>query len=240
MGFGLLLIGYIISFVAELGLGPYLFAGMLIGGIIMFFGLRELRKYCPTFLYAIIACTLFLICAVYETAAWLDGTLALSFGLNSAYMQGIFDLLEAVIKLLFQLALFYGIVDLSRRVSYRETLEKAVRNMFFVVIFNVCFVINGFIKVDAFAVVTSIFQLVYTVINAFLIFKCYAMICPEGEEDMHRKRSRFEFINKIRDKQDERDEQTIANTKAYFENKIKKKNEKNVSGNSKVGKKKRK
>lgn len=239
MGFGLLLIGYILSFVAELGLGTCLFAGMLIGGIIMFLGLCELRKYCPTFLYAIIAGTLFLICAVYETAAWADGTFELSLGLNSAYMQQIFDLLEAVIKLLFQLALLYGIVDLSRRVSYRETLEKAVRNMFFVVIFNICFVMSGFIKVDAFAVITSIFQLIYTVINAFLIFKCYAMICPEGEEDMHRKRSRFEFINKIRDKQDERDEQTIANTKAYFENKLKKKNEKSTGSNSNVGKKKK-
>ena len=54
MGFGPLLIGYFITFIVTLGLGNYLFAGMLIGGFIMYLGLSELRKYAPTFLYAII------------------------------------------------------------------------------------------------------------------------------------------------------------------------------------------
>ena len=43
------------------------------------------------------------------------------------------------------------------------------------------------------------------------------MICPEGEEDMHRKPSRFEFINKMRQKQDEREQAAIDSTKAYLE-----------------------
>ena len=35
MGFGLLLIGYIFAFTAAIGLGPYYFAGMVLGGFLM-------------------------------------------------------------------------------------------------------------------------------------------------------------------------------------------------------------
>ena len=56
MGFGLLLIGYIIAYVAAIGFGPYMFAGTLIGGFIMFLGLSELRRYAPTFVYPIRFC----------------------------------------------------------------------------------------------------------------------------------------------------------------------------------------
>ena len=71
-----------------------------------------------------------------------------------------------------------------------------------------------------------ILQVIYAVFNAFLILKCYAMICPEGEEDMHRKPSRFEFVNKMREKQDEREQRAIESTKEYFEKKLEKRNQK--------------
>ena len=54
MGFGLLLIGYMFAFVAGAGMGNYLFAGMLIGGFLMYLGLSELRKYSPAFIFALI------------------------------------------------------------------------------------------------------------------------------------------------------------------------------------------
>ena len=70
MGFGLLLVGYIFAFVATIGMGPYAFAGVLVGGFIMFLGLCELYKYGPAFLYAIIANVILLICTFYEVIAF--------------------------------------------------------------------------------------------------------------------------------------------------------------------------
>ena len=232
MGFGLLLVGYITAFIITLGLGNYLFAGMLIGGFLMFLGLCELRKYCPTFLYALIANVLLILCSFYETAAWFDGILLLNSPIASAFVLRVFDWIEIATNLIFNITLLYGIADLSRRVEYPETREKAYRNMIFVGVFNVFQILmlipNSIFDRDKgfFMTLLLIVQIIYAVFNAFLIFKCYAMICPEGEEDMKRKPSRFEFVNKMREKQDEREQRAIESTKEYFEKKLEKRNQK--------------
>ena len=77
-----------------------------------------------------------------------------------------------------------------------------------------------------------VLQLLYTIMNSALIFKCYAMICPEGQEDMKRKKSRFEVVNKWNKIQDEREEQLEAQTRKYIEDKLRKRNEKLSAKNS--------
>ncbi len=230
MGFGLLLIGYIITYIVTVGLGNYLFAGMLIGGFIMFLALCELRKYCPTFLYAIIANVLLILCSFYETAAFVDDAFLLEIGFHSETLLLVFDWIEFAINLIFNISLLYGIADLSRRVDYPETKQKAYRNMVFVGFYNVfqmlIFIPNSIFERDRgfFLTLLMFIQLFYALFNTVLILKCYAMICPAGEEDMKRKPSRFEFINKMRQKQDEREQQAIESTKAYLEKRLEKKN----------------
>ena len=232
MGFGPLLIGYIFAYVVTVGLGNYLFAGMLIGGFIMLLGLCELRKYCPTFVYAIISCVLLILCSFYETSVWVDDIFLLESGIGSEVILKIFDWIELAINLIFNISMLYGIADLSRRVEYPTTREKAYRNMVFVGVFNIFQLImlipNTIFDSDKsfFMTLLLILQVICAVFNAFLIFKCYAMICPEGEEDMHRKPSRFTFINKLREKQDEREQRVIESTKEYFEKKLEKRNQK--------------
>ncbi len=229
MGFGLLLIGYIFAYVLTVGLGSYLFIGMLIGGFIMFLGLCELRKYCPSFLYAIVANVLLILCSFYESLCWAETIIGISFGLES--LSAFFNWAEVLINIAFNFAILYSVADLSIIVDYPETRQKAYRNMIFVGVFNIMQLLllipNSIFKNEEgfFMVLLMILQIIYTCFNAFLLFKCYAMICPEGEEDMKRKPSRFAFINKIREKQDERDDKAIQNAKAYLENRIKKKTE---------------
>ena len=232
MGFGWLLLGYIFAYVAAIGFGTYIFAGFLIGGFMMFMGLMELRKYAPTFVYAIIANTLLLICAFYETLSWMESDIGIYMGIASLGLGSFFDWALIVIDLLFNIAMLYGIADLSRRVDYPDTRIKAYRNMIFVLLFNalqitVALPIESLSSARAgLMMLLLIMQLLYTVINAVLIFKCYAMICPEGQEDMKRRKSRFEFINKWNKIQDEREEQVVEDTKKYFEEKLRRRNEK--------------
>ena len=246
MGFGLLFIGYITAFVIVVGFGTYSFAATLIGGFLMFLGLSELRKYAPTFLYAIIANTLLLICSFYGTLEWIEAPFFIEMGIASLGLERFFDWALIVINLIFNVSLLYGIADLSRRVDFPETRIKAFRNMIFVGMFNLLqFVVALPISAldssrSAMMILLLILQLFYTVINAALIFKCYAMICPEGEEDMQRKKSRFEFVNKWNKIRDEREEQVEAQTKKYIEDKLRKRNEKLNSQNSKNHKKKKK
>ena len=239
MGFGPLLIGYFITYIVTLGLGNYIFAGMLIGGFVMFLGLCELRKYAPTFLYAIIADVLLILCSFYEAAEYIDDAFLLGWGLYGGAASGVVAWIELVVYLALNLTLLYGIADLSRRVEYPETRQKAYRNMAFVVLYNLFYLIfnipNSIFAADLgfFMTLLLILQLIYAFFNVALMFKCYAMICPEGEEDMARKPSRFEFINKLREKQDEREQAAIESTKAYLEKKIEQRNKKKNSGKHK-------
>ncbi|MBQ4090836.1 MAG: hypothetical protein IJC64_00810 [Clostridia bacterium] len=230
MGFGLLMIGYIISHVASIGFGTYTFAATLIGGFVMFLGLTELRRYAPTFVYAIIANTLLLICSFYGTLVWIETQFFVDMGIVASGLGNFFGWAEIIIRLLLNLSMLYGIADLSLRVDYPDTRIKAYRNMIFVLLFNALQIMLA-LPISALdgaraglMMILLILQLVYTVFNTALIFKCYAMICPEGQEDMQRKPSRFEFINKWNKVRDAREEQVEQETKKYFEDKLRRRN----------------
>ncbi len=242
MGFGLLLIGYAITFLLTVGLGNYLFAGMLVGGFVMFLGISELKKYSPVFLYALIADILIILCSFYETAAFFDSLFLLETGISDDGLLLVFDWIEFALNFIFGIAMLYGIADLSRRVEYSPTREKAIRNMVFVAIVNafelMTLIPDSIFSKDRafFLTLVLIIRVFCALLNIFLIFKCYAMICPEGEESMERKPSRFKFMNEMRAKQDEREQRAIESTKEYIEQKQKKRLEKQ---NSKKTKKKR-
>ncbi len=235
MGFGLLLIGYMFAFVASAGMGNYLFAGMLIGGFLMYLGLCELRKYSPAFIFALLGSILIILCSFFGTAVWLNSFLSLGWSISSGIWSSAFDWIKLIVNFAFNISLLYGIADLSRRVELPETRQKAIRNIIFVILFNayqiLLFFPIGFIQSDPsfFLTILLILRLLYTILNAWLLFKCYAMICPEGQEDMPKKRSRFEFINKIRDAKDAKEEKAIEEMKDYYESKLKAKNQKKKS-----------
>lgn len=235
MGFGPLLVGYIFAVV----LGYYVAPTILIGSLFMYFGLCELRKYCPTFLYAIIADVLLFVYSFFESARWIEQTFAIKILYGADWVPYALNWAAVIIFFVFNISLLYGIADLSRRVDFPETKYKAYRNMVYVVAFNMfqalLFIPNTIFQKDGgfFGVLLLIMQLIYSLANTFLILKCYAMICPEGEEDMKRKPSKFEFVNKMREKRDAREQEAIESTKEYFEKKLQKRNEKLQNNNNK-------
>lgn len=232
MGFGLLLIGYVFSFVATAGMGEFIFAGMLFGGFLMYLGLCELKKYSPVFIYPLIGSILIIICSVFKTLIWVNSWLSLEIGFLTPAVVSVFDWTKFALYFVYDITLLYGISDLSRRVEYPETRQKAFRNMIFVGIYSLCQILMffpiSFIESDKafFLTLLLILQVIYTVLNAFLIFKCYAMICPAGQEEMPRKPSRFAFINKIREIRDAKEEKAIDEMKNYYEDKLRAKNNK--------------
>ena len=219
MGFGLLLIGYIFAFTAKIGLGPYHFAGMALGSFLSFLGLSELKKYSPVFIYSQIINIVLIFCSFFKTLIWADESFALGLGITTGNIYIAYQLVEFGVSLIFNLTLLYGIANLARRVDHAEIKGKAYRNMAFVGIYNAYQIAMFFpIANDILMSFLPILQFVYSAIVALLIFKCYAMICPEGDETMPRKPSRFAFINKIRAEQDAREQQAIEEAKKYYEN----------------------
>lgn len=227
MGFGLLLIGYIFAFTAKIGLGPYHFAGMALGGFLTYLGLSELKKYSPVFIYAQIVNVALILCSFFKTLVWANDSFALSLSILNDNVSIGYQFVEFGVTLLFDLSLLYGIADLARRVDHDEIKGKAYRNMIFVGIYYVYQIVMFFpIANDILMSFLPILQLIYSAINALLIFKCYAMICPEGDEEMPRKPSRFAFINKIRAEREAREQKAIEETKQYYENRNKNKKKK--------------
>lgn len=221
MGFGILFLGYCIAAIFSM-LGTYSFIGMLIGYVLMFWALSELRKYCPTFLYAIIACVLMIFCSFFESFAGIDTLLGLGMLANFDWLKDTFEIIEFAVELIFNLALLYGIADLARRVDFPDIRVKAFRNMIFVGIYNLfqlfLFLPFDFIRNDLSFLYSLlvILMLAYTALNLALIFKCYAFICPQGDEEMERKPSRFEFINKMNARNDAKEQETLD----YYNKKI--------------------
>jgi hypothetical protein len=227
MGFGLLLIGYMFAFLAKAGLGPYIFAGMAVGSTFMFFGLKELRKYSPVFIYALIGSVLLFICSILGGVSWGIGTFTEN---DVSILNKIFDIIKIAVNLFFEISMLYGIADLSRRVDYPDTRQKAFTNMIYVGVFNILQIATLLPIVRSAVMTVLIFaQLIYTGINTFLIFKCYAMICPAGQEEMKRKKSRFAFINKFHEIKDAKDDKAIEEMKNYYEDKLRKRNAKKKS-----------
>ena len=222
------------AFVATAGLGPYLFGGLLVGSVIMFFGLKELRKYSPVFIYAFFGNLALFACGISSLVLWIISTFT---SLDTSVFSAVVSCVKIAVCLFFDISMLYGIADLSKRVDYPDTRNKAYRNMVFVGIFNLFQVFMTlpieFVKKESGFLMTllMILQIVYTVINALLIFKCYAMICPVGQEDLPRKKSRFAFVNKFREIRDAKEEKAMEEMKNYYEEKLKKKNAKSNSNN---------
>ena len=71
-----------------------------------------------------------------------------------------------------------------------------------------------------------LFGLVYLVLQAKLIFSFYMWICPEGEEGMERKPSRFGFINKLNAIGDKIDDKTLERKQKEYESRMQRKMDK--------------
>jgi len=159
---------------------------------------------------------------------------------NAGTLKQVFVIIEFIITMTFNFTLLYGIADLARRVDFPEIRTKAYRNMIFVGIFNAyqlfLFMPFEFINKEKTFLMSTLMILlfVYVVVNLALIFKCYAFICPQGQEDMARKPSRFAFVNKIRARNEAKEQETID----YYNKKLEEKRNRNSNTNNKKHKKK--
>ncbi len=238
MGFGLLLIGYTVAYLFSVGLGGlenYAFAGLIIGYFLCYLGLSELKKYSPTFNYALIISVALTVCGLYETVVGIDNLLALNLGLAGSMVSNVFYYVRFALDLAFNIALLYGAVDISRRVDLDSTRNMAYRNMIFVAIAYafelVRMLLAGFAleavqnHLSLLTSISLILKIFYIILNVFLWFKSYAFICPTEDVDMKRKKSRIGFINKINERNDQKEQENMELSRKFYEDRLKKKNE---------------
>lgn len=229
MGFGLMLCGYFILMFMSFGTGEYSFAAYLIGGLISFMSAGKLYEYKHRFALTAVSSALWLLRGLYGGLVCLDTLFLWGIPAFSGTDSFIVSILDFGLTLLHTLFLLLGIYELARQVGVDSIRTGAVRNAVMVFVWAVGqAVLVLFPAVAAFEdqTVTKIimlYQLVCYLFNAWLLFRCYQMICPVGEEmGRERKPSRFSFVNRMHEKMDANADRALEASLAYRENKNKK------------------
>ena len=237
MGFGLMLCGYFILTFMSFGMGEYGFAACFIGGGISMVAAGKLYEYKHRFALCVGTSIAYMALGVYYAGACLDNLMLLELPLFGEAVSGVMDIVRFALELVHTLCLLWAVMELSTAAGVEKVRVGALRNAILTGVWAVGQVVLVlFPAVAAFEnqTITKIFvlyQLVLYLLNTWLLFRGYQLICPEGEETgRDRKPSRFGFVNTIRDKLDEKAERAMKETMEYQAQKAaqkgKKKNQK--------------
>lgn len=241
MGFGILLLGYLITYFISitanaLGIGSI---ALLAGSALMFWGIRSLCRFNLSFV----------------PAKWLTlpvfalGLLRLWQDIAKAWFawEGkAADVMTAVITwasfatmLVFHFAMLYGIRVLALEVGLGKLSSHAMYNTLAVGVWGGLFLLCNMPAIGEsllpyLSVSMALFNLVYLISNIVLLVRCAKNICAEGDEEVAPKPSRFAWLNRINESYNQTWDKFRANSRAdgaairqkYIEKKNKKKKKK--------------
>ena len=205
MGFGLLVIGYIVTFIMSLTLYGWLIR--LVGYLIMAVACIKLKDYFPIFRYpVIILAALFIsggfeaVCEIFGAAGWAQSAEAFN------------GYIRFALQLVYQFVLLISVSISAATVGLTEKRLSAVTDMSAVSLAAVFYLLA--VTRPAFGGVAVLFGLVSNIMVIVLLFSCYMRICPEGDEDMPRGKSRIPFVDKINDSMEKRNLSEMEKSKA--------------------------
>lgn len=246
MGFGYLLIGYLITFVIKATVSGLGFGGLalLVGYGVMLYGLMTLTLYHRAFVWAKWLTLPLMITAIYDQLRSLDEMFLWGLPIFNAMTEQVFTWLTFVLIIVFHFALLYAIRMIAGEVELLHVATKAIRNMILMGLYAVLTVVyytlsaNGgeVVKYLSFAVI--LFNIVWVVCNLLLLLSCNKNICRAGDEDQPAKRSRFEWINRVGDAYEKNRQTAIDNTRREAEEVLRRRQEARRSKNSQRKKKK--
>ena len=204
MGFGYLLLGYLISFflymtVQALGVGSL---ALLVGYAMMFYGLYLLRRFHSAFAAAKWLLIPLLVTAVYRVVEDIDTLFMLGLPIPSALKETV-NWGAFILLIVFQLAMLYGIRMLADSIELKKISVATVRNSIFVGVYGMLYLCGSLSLGEAIkpylTLSVTLLNLVFVVCNLALLVSCMKNICREGEEEIEPKQSRFAWVNRMND-----------------------------------------
>lgn len=202
MGFGTLFFGYFIMFAFSLS-SMYFFAD-IIGAVVTIYAFSKLAEYNKYFNIAMLAALLFALCSAVNAANMILGLYQTS-GIAAQTVSIMRSLFASAIHVF----MFLGARGIALGARAEKIAKTAERDMVMIVIYYAAYIIvtsvNGIREdiLEYFNMFVLIYWLVCFVLNMVFIYKCFAVLVPEDEDENVKKRSRFAFINKLDDKMDE-------------------------------------
>ena len=203
MGFGYLLLGYLMAFllyltVQALGVGSL---ALLAGYLLMLYGLMKLCKYHSAFNAAKWLLIPMLLGALYLFIADLSRLLLLGIPFVKGSVRAVADWIIFIIGIVYQCALVYGIRMIGDSVGIKKISFAAVRNSVFVAIYALLYISQNLTmqaSVKWYVVIfTNVFNLIWILCNLVLLLSCTKNICREGDEEITHRPSRFGWVNRM-------------------------------------------
>ena len=249
MGFGYLLLGYLITYViyitaSSVGVGSL---ALIAGAVLMFLALCSLRRFSTSFEAARwLTLPIFVLglCRLWQdiAGAWLswEGTAADVF-------LTVVTWASFATTLLFHFAMLYAIRVLALEVELKKLSSHAMYNTLAVGIWGALFLLCNMPTVGEkvlpyLSFSMGLFNLLYLISDIVLLLRCAKNICAEGDEEVAAKPSRFAWINRIADSysqtMDKLKENSRADGDAFWHNHIEKKPQSNTPKKHKKKKKK--
>ncbi len=236
MGFGYLLIGYLVAFliyltVQALGVGSL---ALLLGYLLMLYGLMTLSKYNSAFNASKWLLLPMLLGALYLLIADISTLFLLDIPIVGGTVRTVADWSIFLLGMVFQCALLYGIRMISDEVGIKKLSFAAMRNTVLIGIYAVLYISQSLEMSDsvkAYVVLfTNLFNLVWIIFNLILLLGCTKNICRAGDEEIEPKRSRFEWVNRVGDAYErthqKMNEQARADGEAFMRRRQEKKKKK--------------
>lgn len=220
MGFGLLFLGYLIAFL--LYLNPYAAVTRLVGYCVIFAALTKLRRHNRWFAFSQTAAIPLIVLALVDSV--IDITARIMGEGTPAAMTAATGGIETAMTLLllvFHVCLLMAVYTIAQDTDLPSLAAAARRNIVLIAAYAVLHGIWSLpVKLgDSYTVTLSlmvfVLQLIWTVADLILIFRCYMWICLEGDEDMAQKPSRFAFVNRFREKFERHNQKAAAEAEAY-------------------------
>ena len=250
MGFGYLLLGYVITYLlsitaGSLGVGSL---ALLIGSALMFWGIQNLCRFNISFIPA--KWLTWGVFAIGLVRLWQDFFAAwfLVDASVNAILSTVLTWASFSITLAFHFAMLYAIRVLALEVGLAKLSSHAMYNTMAVGIWGVLFLFcnmpaTGETLLPYLSISMGLFNLVYIISNIILLLRCTKNICAEGDEDVAPRPSRFAWINRIGDSYNQTMDKLKANSRsdgdAFWHNHMEKKPQ-NTNTNKKHKKKKKK
>lgn len=201
MGFGILLIGYFITFAFTLS--KYYFFADIIGACIMIYAFTKLDQYNRYFSRAAVSAIVFtLLCALSASS--------LMFGIYdpAGSIDMAVDIAKQLAVCVMHVFVFLGTMGIAANADSEKLVQNARRNFIMTMVyytFSVAVLALSPVladKIQYLSAVVYLYWLACLFMNLVLLYKCFGILCPAEEDENEVKRSRFAIINKIEDKMD--------------------------------------
>lgn len=243
MGFGLLFIGYIATYLLFMA-GGYGCYPEIIGCLVMLYALTKLIEYEPKFKYAFFSVIAVTVCVAYNVVS----EIALMLGITSLGFFGagiaatLFMYAKAIANLVFHVTLLLAVAKITKDTGVEKTYKASVRNLIIYAIFFVLETIGTFLPSNSAASLYVFYAVMllwvsWLVLDCIVIFSCYMRICDENDKEMAAKPSAFKFVNKIREEFDRREKKAEQTSREYRAQKIQRRVDRINAAKSKNNKK---